>query len=66
MELNSDRSEDDALLIPDPVQLALYAAHLGKYNLIDNWITTAEQMDSFIGFCDPYIIDAISELGKQS
>jgi hypothetical protein len=66
IELNSDRSEDELLFIPDPVQLALYAAHLGKYNLIDNWISAPEQMDSFIGFCDPYINDAISELNLDS
>ncbi len=66
MELNSDRIEDEPLFIPDPVQLALYAAHLGKYDLIENWITTPEEIDAFIGFCDPYIIGAISELNLDS
>lgn len=62
MEINSSGTETKSLVIPHPVQLALYAAHLGKYDLIENWITTPEDIDSFIGFCDPYIVDAISEL----
>ena len=62
MEMNSSGTEIKSLVIPHPVQLALYAAHLGKYELIENWITTPEDIDAFIGFCDPYIVDAISEL----
>jgi len=60
MEMDTADLGDESLSIPSPVQLAIYAAHLGKYDLIENWITTPEDIDSFIGFCDPYIIDAIS------
>ncbi len=65
-ELNEAEDSSKSLHIPSCIELALYAAHLGKYELIEKWISTPEEIDAFIQACEPHIVDAIAELNLDS
>lgn len=64
--INTDGTKEDQLFVPSQVDMAKYAAFHGRYELIENWITTPEEMDAFIQSCEPHIVDAISELKLDS
>ena len=59
--MNADETREDELFVPSQIDMAKYAAFLGRYELIENWITTPEEFQELKRICPKYVADGINE-----
>jgi hypothetical protein len=58
--MNADATIEDQLFVPSHLDMAKYAAFLGRYELIENWITTSEELKELNRICPKYVAEGMN------
>ena len=57
--MNADETREDELFVPSQIDMAKYAAFLGRYELIENWITTPEEFQELKRICPSHVAEGM-------
>lgn len=58
--MNADETREDELFVPSQIDMAKYAAFLGRYELIENWITTPEEFQELNRICPSHVAEGVN------